>query len=66
MGVQQTYGGVSRVVVPIVAGAVIDRFGPGVPFIGAGILVFATLFMTASLEDYLRPAPTRPGLPAEQ
>jgi multidrug resistance protein len=56
MGVQQTYGGVSRVAFPIVAGAVVDRFGPGVPFIGAGVLVFVTLLMTASLEDYLRPA----------
>ena len=56
MGVQQTYGGVSRVVFPVVAGAVVDRFGPGVPFIGAGVLVLGTLLMTASLEDYLRPA----------
>lgn len=55
MGVQQTYGGVSRVIVPIVAGALIDRFGPGIPFIVAGGLVLATLLMTASLEDYLRP-----------
>jgi multidrug resistance protein len=56
MGVQQTYGGVSRVAFPIVAGAVLDRFGPGVPFIGAGLLVLGTLLMTASLEDYLRSA----------
>lgn len=56
MGVQQTYGGVSRVIVPIVAGALIDRFGPGVPFVVAGIVVLATLLMTAPLEDYLRPA----------
>ncbi len=55
MGVQQTYGGVSRVIFPIVAGALIARFGPGVPFIVAGVLVLATLLMTASLEDYLRP-----------
>jgi multidrug resistance protein len=56
MGVQQTYGGVSRVIVPIAAGALIERFGPGVPFIVAGGMVLATLLMTASLEDYLRPA----------
>jgi multidrug resistance protein len=56
MGVQQTYGGISRVIFPIVAGGLVDRFGPGVPFIVAGVLVLATLFMTASLEDYLRPA----------
>jgi len=56
MGVQQTYGGISRVIVPIVAGALVDRFGPGVPFIVAGVLVLATLLMTGSLDDYLRPA----------
>ncbi|MGH7618422.1 MAG: MFS transporter [Gemmatimonadaceae bacterium] len=62
MGVQQMYGGVSRVAFPIAAGAVIDRFGPGVPFVGAGVLVFLTLFMTASLEEYLR-LPASPAAP---
>jgi MFS family permease len=56
MGVQQTYGGVSRVIFPIVAGALVDRFGPGVPFVVAGVLVLMTILMTASLEEYLRPA----------
>jgi len=52
MGVQQTYGGISRVAFPIGAGLLIDRYGPGLPFLIAGLLVLATLFMTASLESY--------------
>ena len=59
MGVQQTYGGVSRVIFPIVGGAAVDHYGPGVPFIGAGVLVFAMLLMTSSLEEYVRPVPAR-------
>ncbi|MEP6491047.1 MAG: MFS transporter [bacterium] len=55
MGVQQAYGGISRVAFPIGAGFLVDRFGPGLPFMVAGILVLATLLMTASLEQYGRP-----------
>jgi multidrug resistance protein len=55
MGVQQAYGGVSRVVFPIGAGLLVDHFGPGLPFLVAGILVLVTLLMTASLEEYARP-----------
>ena len=53
MGVQQTYGGISRVAFPIGAGLLVDRYGPGLPFLVAGILVLATLLMTASLEKFV-------------
>jgi MFS family permease len=43
MGVQHTFGGVSRVAFPIAAGLLIDRYGSGVPFWLAGLLVLATL-----------------------
>ena len=33
MGVQQTYGGIARVVIPLWAGFSYDHFGKGVPFI---------------------------------
>ena len=55
MGVQQAYGGMSRVAFPIGAGLLVDHFGPGLPFLVAGILVLATLLMTGSLEEYARP-----------
>ena len=55
MGVQQTYGGVSRVAFPILAGFLIDRFGVGSPYALAAVLVAATLLITAPLERYGKP-----------
>jgi multidrug resistance protein len=43
MGVQHTFGGVSRVLFPVAAGLVMDGLGLGVPFWIAGLLVLATL-----------------------
>ncbi len=49
MGVQHTFGGVSRVAFPIAAGLLIDHSGVGVPFWLAGVLVLATLPLTRSI-----------------
>jgi MFS family permease len=49
MGVQHTYGGVSRVAFPIAAGFLMDRFGVGVPFWISALLVMATLPLSAAL-----------------
>jgi MFS family permease len=57
MGVQQTYGGISRVAFPILAGFLIDRLGTGSPYAVAAVLVAATLLITAPLEEYMRPKP---------
>jgi len=56
MGVQHTFGGVSRVIFPLAAGVAMDRVGLGFPFIVAGVLVLGTLLLTTSMEGY---APTR-------
>ena len=56
MGVQHTFGGVSRVVFPLAAGVAMDHLGLGFPFVLAGVLVLSTLLLTASMEQY---APTR-------
>jgi multidrug resistance protein len=56
MGVQHTFGGVSRVVFPLAAGVAMDHLGLGFPFVVAGILVLGTLMLTTSMEQY---APTR-------
>ncbi|HTD83935.1 MAG TPA: MFS transporter, partial [Gemmatimonadaceae bacterium] len=56
MGVQHTFGGVSRVVFPLAAGVAMDHLGLGFPFVIAGVLVLSTLLLTASMESY---APTR-------
>src|SRR3954464_1535963 len=56
MGVQHTFGGVSRVVFPLAAGVAMDHLGLGFPFVVAGVLVLGTLLLTTSMEQY---APTR-------
>lgn len=58
MGVQQTFGGVSKVAFPIATGVAMDRLGLGIPFIIAGVMVAATIFLTASLEQHALP-PTK-------
>ena len=57
MGVQQTYGGISRVAFPVLAGLMMDRFGTGSPYALAAVLVAATLLITAPLENYMTPRP---------
>jgi MFS family permease len=55
MGVQHTFGGLSRVAFPIGAGITMDSFGLGVPFVIAGVLVLVTLPLTGAMASYLRP-----------
>ncbi len=57
MGVQHTFGGLSRVAFPIASGLVMDGFGVGVPFWLAGLLVLATLPLTRAMSGYLAAAP---------
>ena len=53
MGVQQTFGGIARVVGPLWAGWAYDHLGVGVPFITAAIIVAATLLMSGGLDDFM-------------
>ena len=55
MGVQHTFGGVSRVSFPLIAGFGMDALGMGAPYLFAGAMVFATLLLTGSLSTYLEP-----------
>lgn len=62
MGVQHSFGGVSRVAFPIAAGVLMDRFDVGVPFWLSAILVLGTLLLSRSLATPSVPAPvTQPG-----
>jgi multidrug resistance protein len=55
MGVQHTFGGVSRVAFPLAAGLLMDHFGVGVPFWISGLLVLATLPFAWALAESLPP-----------
>jgi MFS family permease len=55
MGVQHTFGGASRVLFPVAAGLLMDRFGMGVPFWISGLLVLATLPFAWALAESLPP-----------
>jgi len=51
MGVQQTYGGLARVIVPLWAGFSYDHFGKSVPFFTSAILVFGTIVLGFGIDD---------------
>lgn len=53
MGVQHTFGGVSRVAFPLIAGYGMDVLGKGTPFVFAGVMVMGTLMLTMSMEQYV-------------
>jgi MFS family permease len=60
LGVQQTFGGVARVAFPIIAGALMDRFNKGTPFLLAAVLVLATLPLALGIDaGKMRPAPSQ-------
>lgn len=50
LGVQATFGGVSRVAFPIAVGLAMDRLGAGVAYLMAGLLVGASVWLTAALD----------------
>lgn len=54
MGVQQTFGGLSRAVFPMVAGLAYDHIGIGVPFWLSAALVAGTLLLSLDMESYAK------------
>jgi multidrug resistance protein len=54
MGVQQTFGGIARVIFPILAGYAFDRVIE-LPFLVSGALVAGTLFLGLGMEEFVRP-----------
>jgi multidrug resistance protein len=60
MGVQQTFGGVSKMAFPVATGLAMDHLGLGLPFIVAGVLVTGTLVLTASIEQHALPPASAP------
>ena len=60
MGVQHTFGGISRVSFPLATGYAMDRMGKGVPYVVAGVLVLLTVLLTLSMERYAEPPAVSP------
>lgn len=60
MGVQHTFGGLSRVSFPLATGYAMDRLGKGVPYVVAGVLVLLSLALTTSMERYAEPPASTP------
>jgi MFS family permease len=54
MGVQQTFGGASRAIYPILAGFLFDHMGAGFPFWLSAILVLMTLPLGIDMESYTK------------
>jgi len=52
MGVQQTFGGMARVLAPRSAGWAFDHLGHGVPFLTGGVIVMLTIFLGLDMEKY--------------
>ena len=52
MGVQQTYGGITRIGFPILFGIAFDAIGKPSPFLISATLVLATLLLGRDLEKY--------------
>jgi len=57
MGVQQSFGGVARIIAPLWAGFAYDHLGIGVPFFTSAAVVLATLLLGFGLEQYVRQEP---------
>ncbi len=50
MGVQQTFGGLARVIVPLWAGFAYDQLGHGVPFYTSALLIGGTIFLGLGID----------------
>ena len=66
MGMQQTYGGITRAIAPVLYGRAFDTLGPSSPYFFSSAIIAATIFLGFGLDKYARyeqPASTPP-LPA--
>jgi MFS family permease len=54
MGVQQTFGGLARVIFPILFGFLFDRAVP-LPFLISGAMVAGTIYLGLGMDSYVKP-----------
>src|SRR5229473_2081980 len=62
MGMQQTYGGVARIIAPLFFGWAFDSLGVSSPYFFSSAFILATIFLGFGLDQYARPKPP----PAEE
>src|SRR5712691_1793897 len=55
MGMQQTYGGVTRVIAPLFFGWAFDHLGVSSPYFFSAAFILATIFLGFGLDQYARP-----------
>src|SRR5882762_6482416 len=55
MGLQQTYGGVSRIIAPLFFGWAFDHIGVSAPYFFSAAFILATIFLGFGLDKYARP-----------
>jgi hypothetical protein len=55
MGLQQTYGGVARIIAPLFYGWAFDSIGVSSPYFFSSAIIAATIFLGFGLDKYARP-----------
>jgi MFS family permease len=55
MGMQQTYGGVARIIAPLFFGWAFDSIGVSAPYFFSSAFIVATIFLGFGLDQYARP-----------
>ena len=58
MGMQQTYGGVARIIAPLFFGWAFDSLGVSSPYFFSAAFILATIFLGFGLDKYARPLPS--------
>jgi MFS family permease len=61
MGMQQTYGGVARIIAPLFYGWAFDRLGVASPYYFSSAIIAATIFLGFGLDKYARLEPSIAG-----
>lgn len=62
MGMQQTYGGVARIIAPLFFGWSFDTLGVSSPYFFSSAFIAATIFLGFGLDKYAKHEETRPPL----
>jgi len=63
---QQTYGGVARIIAPLFFGWSFDRLGVSSPYFFSSAFIVATIFLGFGLDKYARHEEPKPQIPPEE